>query len=214
MASKIAKTPQRTFDFDNLTTAEKVGAGVGALAITGSLAYFVYWLGRNRGWWGATATPVVIDQQPQQQSSSTRPSNTNTTTSTSSGSRATGNPPNLSGNTAGYDTTMFPDPRSVRAWLREFGYDVADNNDGLKGLKAVSKFQANWNAAVKAIGELRPDEIATMLGGVSFDVGKLDAIRGLLTVDDVPGPNTLNAMTVLSANKKYNNINWKATAGK
>lgn len=82
--------------------------------------------------------------------------------------------PNWSNNPAGYNPTRFPSFAAVRQHGFQLGYKTAKNKTGAGQLaKApgepwVRRFQANYNAEPGA--------------------------PGTLTVDGVPGPQTLNAM--------------------
>jgi hypothetical protein len=77
------------------------------------------------------------------------------------------NPPNRSGDSAGYNTTLFPSPLPVRVGLKSFGYDVdvlSTNPVGGKDDPNIhaQAFQAHYNQAASsgfhgAVGELKMD---------------------------------------------------------
>ena len=198
MATKIATKKTTPMAFDDFTTAEKVGAGVGLLVLTGGLGYGVYRLGRRFGWWGTTAVQVPVDQQPQQASRTTRPAST-TSTASSGASRTSGTPPNLSGNKAGYNELMFPNPASVRAAMTGLGYSAAT---------PFVTFQKNWNAAVRAIAASDAAYWAWL-----EDQSLFGAVRGSLSEDDVPGPLTLRALEIASLNQTKNKVTWLSLVG-
>lgn len=83
-----------------------------------------------------------------------------------------GNPPNHSGDPAGYDTNMFAKPLDVRKILNGLGYEMA-LIDAPPPAALVGMFQEDFNNSV-ANGFM--------------------GLTGSLAVDQVPGKNTLNAM--------------------
>jgi hypothetical protein len=93
--------------------------------------------------------------------------------SSSSGSR----PPNVSRDPAGYNTEMYPDPKSVRRGLDFLGYDMPIVNVPPPD-DAVGAFQEDWNEAVAS--------------GFAGATGKL-------SVDRVPGKYTLRALEIATS---------------
>ena len=95
------------------------------------------------------------------------------------------NPPNLSGDSEGYNTTMFPTPLSVRTPMRAtLGYNIAINTNPLVDNPMVESFQRHYNWV-----SLNPNE---SIGGpfTASDLGT----KGTLLVDGIAGKYTLRAV--------------------
>lgn len=56
-------------------------------------------------------------------------------------------PPNLTGDPAGYDTSLFPNSRAIRRALAYLGYAVPINDQPLLDSTAVRRFQEDYNHA-------------------------------------------------------------------
>ena len=111
------------------------------------------------------------------------------------GSSQSGNPPpNVSGDSAGYSTTLYPGPLPVRVGLISIGYDVGLNDQPV-GSEDVSNphaaaFQAHYNQAS-----------STGFHGA----------QGELEMDGWMGPNSLNALEIiLQYNKDGGEDDWAA----
>ena len=89
------------------------------------------------------------------------------------------NPPNVSGDSAGYNTGLYPTPKAVRkglVFLGELGTGYVDATPSPSVLKAaVKSFQGNYNQA-------------SMMG--------MWETSGWLAEDGVPGINTLRALEI------------------
>jgi len=92
-------------------------------------------------------------------------------------------PPNVSGDPAGYNTELFPDPKSVRNALRFLGYPVNENLTTPPPASQVKRFQGHYNQSsimeqYDAVGYLAEDGVP----------GKL-TLRGLeIAVSGTDGP--------------------------
>lgn len=90
-----------------------------------------------------------------------------------------GNPPNVSGDSAGYNTGLYPTAKAVRkglVFLGELGTGYVDVTPSPSVLKAaVKSFQGNYNSA---------------------SIEGLWEVSGWLTEDGVPGINTLRALEI------------------
>jgi hypothetical protein len=193
-----------------LTTAQKVGVGVGVAGVTGLAGFGLYKLGVRMGWWGG-ASPIIIDD-PQDGGSKdgARPIDDARPIDGGGGStraRAIGKPPNVSGDQAGYNTQRYPSPGPVRLTMTVLGYKVEYNNKTLvpdgQGNAEVNRFQVEWNKVIHGLDS----------GSVKFptpvdDSSKLAAFRGLLDADGIPGKNTLNAMEIAFNNQLKNKMSW------
>lgn len=95
------------------------------------------------------------------------------------------NPPNLSGDSEGYNTGMFPNQRSVRTPMRSsLGYPIEINDNDLVDEPMVEAFQRHYNWV-----SLNPNE---SIGGpfTASDLGT----TGTLLVDGIAGKYTLRAL--------------------
>lgn len=84
-------------------------------------------------------------------------------------------PPNVSGDSAGYNTELFPDPKSVRKALRFLGYPVNENLTTPPPASQVKRFQGHYNQ--------------------SSIMEQYDAV-GYLDEDGVPGKFTLRGLEI------------------
>lgn len=112
-----------------------------------------------------------------------------------------GNPANLSGNSKGYNTKMFPNFSSVNAFLNKIGVSAPSGEKSPNGA-VMKKFQRQYNA-------------------ISHDIanGVLTApvnIRGTLQVDGKWGPNSANALeaAVVTHANQLLGFSWAAEAKK
>jgi hypothetical protein len=99
------------------------------------------------------------------------------------------NPPNLSGDPAGYDTNMFPGAQAVRQWFVNMGYSIGNQflQEPLIENAGVKKFQRNYNKVSAAVAQ---GKIKGLLGiDRDFPMGTVD-------VDGTAGKNTLNALSI------------------
>lgn len=115
----------------------------------------------------------------------------------------TANPPNLSGNSQGYNTELWPDPKSVRQALANLGYTIQVNDEPVGSEQTKNPgalaFQRDYNKAVE-------DGMEMQYGS---QAGK--ALLGKLEEDGWAGPNMLNALE--AAYMKMPNSVWKARFG-
>ncbi|NVB40336.1 hypothetical protein G6O69_21020 [Pseudenhygromyxa sp. WMMC2535] len=184
-----------------------MAAGVGSTLGVGLLAFGFYKLGERAGWWGDPSTIVIDDPNDSggnESSNDTKPSNGG-----SKNSIAIGNPPNLSGDAEGYNTTLFPAPWSVRLAMKGMGYNIELEVAPLVGEDEthgeVRRFQADWNRVIRAI-----DSGKIKLPSSVQNPTVLAALRGLLTEDDVPGKYTLRAMEIIYRNSGLNAVKFSS----
>lgn len=65
------------------------------------------------------------------------------------GGGTSSNPPNLSGDSAGYNTIMFPNARAVREVLSWLGYSITVNDKSVVQNSAAKEFQRDYNIAAE-----------------------------------------------------------------
>jgi hypothetical protein len=181
-----------------LSTAGKVAVGVGVAGGTGLAALGVYKLGVRFGWWGQANNAVVIDDK--KDGSRGDGSSGDGSSGGGSGSRnirATGKPPNISGDKQGYNTVMFPSPAPVRLTMIMLGYKVETSSQTLvpdnKPNEEVRRFQVEWNKVIRGLdsGKVKfPPDTSEPL---------LQHLRGVLDEDGIPGKNTLNGLEIASS---------------
>jgi hypothetical protein len=188
-------TEKKSFGGRVLKGAAVAGAGfLGVLGVREGLAWLA---SRGAGSQGETA-PTPTPATP----SKPKPSGTTTT----------GGPPNTSGDPAGYNTTLFDSVAKVRyAFLDGAGYDAAQGKlpsmeKTAAGRAIVSRFQSDWNRVVAA------RSAGTWTAPVVKNPGHAEDLRGRLSVDGVPGKNTLNALEIVWTNKAQNGLDWQAAA--
>ena len=85
---------------------------------TGLAALGVYKLGVRFGWWGQANNAVVIDDKKDGSGGDGSSGDGSSGGGSGSRIRATGKPPNISGDKQGYNTVMFPSPAP---WYRGMG---------------------------------------------------------------------------------------------
>jgi hypothetical protein len=204
-------------DEQPLTTWQKVGIGVGAVAGTGVVAFGIYRLGAWAGWWGQKGGPIVIDESDAKDGAkpdNAKPDDAKPKPSDggSSGSktRALGKPPNISGDPMGYNTKVWPSPGPVRLALKAAGYEVPYSTEPLTNPskpvdEQVRLFQRDWNRVINGI-----DSGKVKLPSDPADPSLIRSLRGLLDDDGVPGKNTLNALEIVTGNFGKNSIRWPA----
>jgi len=95
-------------------------------------------------------------------------------------------PPNISGDDAGYNTSVFRNESDVLHALDQIGYH------GSRGPVMLNNFQQDWNSVTSRIS-MTPD----CFRSVRFPF----LPSGSLKVDGVIGPNTLNAIEVALSNQ-------------
>jgi hypothetical protein len=190
------------------TTGQKVGVGAGVVGVTGLAGFGLYKLGVRMGWWGAS--PIIIDD-PQdgggKSQDDARPIDGGGGGGGATRGRAVGTPPNVSGDSNGYNTQRYPHPGAVRLTMTALGYKVEYSAETLvpdgKSNPEVTRFQSEWNKVIHGLDS----------GKVKFptpvdDSSKLAAFRGVLTADGIPGKNTLNAMEIAFNNQLKNKMSW------
>lgn len=102
------------------------------------------------------------------------------------GPQSPNRPPNISGGQGGYNGKLFPDERSVAGALKKLGYVGSNGND------LLGKFQRHWNGVVSSIRH----------SPRKWDINAFaEKPTGLLMVDGVIGPHTLNAIEIALFNQ-------------
>jgi hypothetical protein len=128
------------------------------------------------------------------------------------------NPPNVSHDPAGYNTTAFgapPSPASMRLGLRTVGYQISVwPGDLPKPLNPpagggavlpnpyVIAFQAEWNLVIRKIG-------AGTLAPKTETAEPLYPFRGIVATDGIIGKHTLNALEIAIHNQQKSGVHWK-----
>lgn len=97
-------------------------------------------------------------------------------------------PPNISGDPQGYNTQMFPDSQAVRSIFEQMRYvdDLPPESPPSK--QTVRNFQQHWNALTNAVAAGKLSQYKGL--------NQFDNLRGTLSVDGIPGPNTLRALEI------------------
>ncbi len=187
---------------EGMSTGGKVAVGVGATTATGLLAYGVYRLGERMGWWGASGI-IMDDTTPPPKSDGKSGGG-----STSPRKRATGKPPNITGNSAGYNTELWGRPGPIRLALISQGYSVRANEQPLSPDDTphaqITQLQSDWNKVIRGI-----DSGKVKLPKDASESKLLKHYRGLLVIDGIVGKNSLNALEVILTNYTKNAIFWK-----
>lgn len=187
-----------------LTTGQKVAVGAGITTAAGLAGFGLYKLGSRMGWWGQS--PIVIDEHDGRDGKDGKDGADGKDGSSGGGSggggsskkggRASGNPPNISGDPQGYNTTRFSSPAPVRLTMIFLGFKVEHNDQTLvpnnQPNPEVMRFQREWNRVIRGIDSGRVKFPADM------DDPLLKNLRGVLTEDGIPGKNTLNALEIAS----------------
>lgn len=109
-------------------------------------------------------------------------------------------PPNISGNAAGFNTSMFGSPAKVRQWMVNLGYPVIVNSDPVIKVPAVADFQRDYNRVSKTA------QIRGRLGSLYH--GKIITDMGTLDDDGTAGPNTLNAIEIAFEMTQRDSQSW------
>lgn len=206
---ELAKVDERP----PLSPAAKAGIAAGVGVGLGALGFGVYQLGKWAGWWGSSA--IVIDDVPKPApKGDDRPNEGGGGGGGGSGSgRARGNPPNVTGDRLGYNSTLYPAPLPVRVALKAIGYDVEISSKSLyeneQPHPIVSTFQSQWNGVIKAIDAGRID-----MPSSPAESKWVDALRGVLEVDGIAGKRTLCALEIALTNQVRNGLGWQGLVGK
>lgn len=125
--------------------------------------------------------------------------------------RCKGKPSDISNNSEGYDTALFPNTDAVRTILEQLGYDVPSSGS-LNKSSGVKAFQRDYNTVVRAFDKGYIEELrgAGVQSGVISTPKALDLFRGTLAIDGVPGRNTLRALAIIIHNiDRGNGIPWQ-----
>ncbi len=208
-------TPTTTADAkaeptEERSTIAKVGIGAGATLGLGLLGLGIYRLGMWAGWWGASGIviddPIRPDTQPDDAKPDTKPKPNDGGGGGSRG-RASGKPPNSSGDPEGYNTELYPSPAPVRLGLKLVGYPVPYSSETLnpnsKANADVTRFQREWNRVIQGI-----DSGSVKLPSSPPEPKWVERLRGSLDTDGIAGKNTLNALEIAVANHARN-LNWR-----
>lgn len=167
----------------------------------------VYLYGRIAGWWNGEKPPAPEpgprpgpgpspEPEPEPEPD---PEPSPTPKPVISNEHNQGNPPNISGDAAGYDTSQFPKMSAVRQWLVNLGYEVdqvgANAERLLKKNGEVKQFQKDYNRVAAVAGFLEDTYGDTL---EDFDhMGSLVTDGTISTMwPPTKGKNTLNAITV------------------
>jgi hypothetical protein len=209
-AGELAKVDERP----PLSPAAKAGIAAGVGVGVGALGFGVYQLGKWAGWWGSSA--IVIDDVPKPSPKGDDRPNDGGGGGGGGGSgsgRARGNPPNVTGDRLGYNSTLYPAPLPVRVALKAIGYDVEISSKSLyensQPHPIVSTFQTQWNGVIKAI-----DAGRISLPSSPAESKWVDALRGVLEVDGIAGKRTLCALEIALTNQVRNGLGWQGLVGK
>jgi len=94
------------------------------------------------------------------------------------------NPPNLSNDPKGYNTTLWTSPRAARSALLQIGYPIPQTDEALVKKPLVKSFQRHYNWV--------HENPSVNIGGpfTASDLG----VKGFLLVDGTAGKHTLNAL--------------------
>lgn len=190
---------------EGLSPGAKVGIGLGATAALGLAGFGLYKLGQRNGWW-TPVSPIVIDDE-------TTPSDGGSTPKAPSkpkaSGRASGKPPNISLDPAGYNTILWPRSAPVRMAMLSQGYKVEVNEEALSSKDnphpQVTRFQRDWNDVIRGL-----DKKQVRLPSDVKKSSLLRHYRGILQVDGIAGKNTLNALEVVLSNYTDNAIRWSS----
>ena len=163
-----------------MSTGGKVAVGVGAGTVTGLMVYGIYRLGEHLGWWGGSGIIIDDSTPPPKGSDSSQGGGT------SQRKRATGKPPNITGNPQGYNSELWSRPGPIRLAMISQGYSVRANEQPLSPDDTphahVTQLQADWNKVIRGIdsGKVKlPKDV---------DESKLlKHYRGLLVIDGIVG---------------------------
>ena len=172
-----------------------LGLGAGATAVYG-------WM---QGWWNGGDDPIPAPEPtPPGPSPSPSPSPSPAPSPTPD-DYAKGDPPNISGDAAGYDTDLFPSMSAVRQWLNNIGYSVeAVGPNAEKLLKSngeVKDFQRDYNLVANEGAFLNEKYGMTLEFIAGADrYGTLTADGTISTAwPPTKGKNTLNALAIVAA---------------
>jgi hypothetical protein len=189
---------------EGMTTGQKVAVGAGVTTAAGLAGFGLYKLGSRMGWWGQSNVIVIdendgrggIDGKDGRDGADGKDRPSGGGGGSSKGGRATGKPPNISGDPQGYNTTRFTSPAPVRLTLIFLGFKVESNDQTLvpnnKPHPEVSRFQREWNRVIRGI------DAGKVVFPANMDDPLLKNLRGLLDEDGIPGKNTLNALEIAS----------------
>jgi hypothetical protein len=191
-----------------MTTGQKVAVGAGVTTAAGLAGFGLYKLGSRMGWWGQSNV-IVIDEPDGRGGIDGKDGKDGANGKdgasgggggggggSTKGGRASGKPPNISGDPQGYNTTRFTSPAPVRLTLIFLGFKVESNDQTLvpnnKPHPEVSRFQREWNRVIRGI------DAGKVVVPANMDDPLLKNLRGLLDEDGIPGKNTLNALEIAS----------------
>ena len=186
-----------------MSTGAKVATGLGATTATGLLAYGIYRLGEHLGWWGMSGIIMDDTKPPPKEGGGGSGGG-----STSPRRRATGKPPNITGDSAGYNSELWARPGPIRLAMLSQGYKVRANEQPLSPDDTphaqVTQLQSDWNKVIRGI-----DSGKVKLPKDASEPKLLKHYRGLLVIDGIVGKNSLNALEVILTNYTKNAIFWK-----
>lgn len=109
--------------------------------------------------------------------------------------KAYGNPPNNSGDSAGYNTDMFKGPAGVRQWFVNLGYSLPINTNPVIKQASVKSFQRDYNKYSNKVA------------------AQGDHSLGRLSVDGTAGKNTLNAVEIAHFLSVHHKKSWHNLVG-
>lgn len=137
-----------------------------------------------------------------------------------SSSSSTSPPPNISGDSSGYNTKLFPSPTEVRVIMKTLGYDVAQGSAPLVSSSNptnahVSQFQDAFNRVTAAVASGKIKGAGLLPFPLDNKVpNQWSNLKGRLSVDGVPGKYTLRAMEIAYKFQNENMFLWSKLVAK
>lgn len=198
---------------DRLSTWQKVGVGAGVIVGAGVAGWALFRVAEHFGWFDGRPSIVIDDDDMPTNDSKdggggSKDGGGRSGGSTTTRDRAIGNPPNFSGDPAGYNTELFPGPTPIRVALNTLGYNIAYTGGELapNGTpnSEVQRFQSDYNKVVRGI-DVGKVKLPTSVPQPK----RLKVLRGLLVVDGIPGKNSLKALEIALGNQVYNKLTWR-----
>lgn len=131
-----------------------------------------------------------------------------------------GRVPNVSGDPAGYNTSLYPSPSPVKLALRTVGYQVPwtfetrnislnpelPGGEGLMPSPFWIAAQRDWNKVTRAIREGKIAQPKSNTGTAAYP------FKGTLDTDGLGGPQSLNALEIMVHNQQKAGIHWQTLA--
>lgn len=118
-----------------------------AIALAGIAALFLLSRGGGADDDATGVDPNWEPPAPEDDGTTTTQSGQPKPSSGGTGGGTSSNPPNPSGDSAGYNTMLFSSPRAVREMLSWLGYNISVNDNPVVKNSAAKQFQQHYNAA-------------------------------------------------------------------